>query len=173
MKNLLILFFLLLTVFNSNAQSNKIQKNLKDDNLDLDLVSLIKKIIDLDKKYRINDTTDWSKQKPIDKENQHLIDSLFNKHKKYIGTSLVGETYNYGMWAVIQHSNIEMMENYLPIVQKAVKNKELDIFPLKMLIDRFYGLKYGYQFFGTQVGFGFKLADDEKRKEIQLKYGIE
>ncbi|MFK7814310.1 MAG: hypothetical protein AB8B59_17565, partial [Maribacter sp.] len=64
MKNLFILFFLLLTISNYNAQSNKNQKNSKDGNLDLDLVSLIKKIIDLDKKYRVNDTTDWSKQKP-------------------------------------------------------------------------------------------------------------
>ena len=42
-----------------------------------------------------------------------------------------------------------------------------------MLIDRFYGSKYGYQVFGSQSGFGFELADDKKRKEIEIKYGIE
>jgi len=77
------------------------------------------------------------------------------------------------MWAVIQHSNLEMMERYLPVIQKAVKDKELNIVPLKMLIDRFYGLKYGYQIFGSQSGFGFEMADEKTRKEIELKYGIE
>jgi hypothetical protein len=66
-----------------------------------------------------------------------------------------------------------MMAEYLPIFQKAVEENELDVVPFKMLIDRFYGLKYGYQIFGTQSGFGFELADDKKRKEIELKYGIE
>ncbi len=56
---------------------------------------------------------------------------------------------------------------------KAVTKKELDASPLKMLIDRYYGLKYGYQIFGTQSGFGFKLADDKRRKKIELKYGID
>jgi len=41
-----------------------------------------------------------------------------------------------------------------------------------MLIDRFYGLKYGYQIFGSQSGFGFEMADEETRKKIELKYGI-
>ena len=67
-----------------------------------------------------------------------------------------------------------MMEKYLPVVHIAVKEKELSTTPLKMLIDRYYGLKYGYQVFGSQSSdFGFKMADEKKRKEIKLKYGIE
>ena len=77
------------------------------------------------------------------------------------------------MWAVIQHSNPELMAEYLPIIQDAVKEKELDETPFKMLIDRYYGLKYGYQIFGSQSGFGFKLADEETRIKIEKKYQIE
>jgi len=61
----------------------------------------------------------------------------------------------------------------LPVVHKGVKEKQIKDMPLKMLIDRFYGLKYGYQFFGSQSGFGFKSANDETRKEIEIKYDLE
>ena len=30
-----------------------------------------------------------------------------------------------------------------------------------MLIDRFYGLKYGYQVFGSQKGTGDRIADEK------------
>lgn len=149
---------------NEYAQKNK---------LDINLITIINELSISDEKYRKNKTIDWSKQTPIDKENQKMIDSLYYSHKSYIGKTLVGEKFSFVMWSVIQHSNLEMMEKYLPIIQKAVEKKELDVTPFKMLIDRYYGLKYGYQIFGSQSGFGFELADDKKRKEIELKYGIE
>lgn len=77
------------------------------------------------------------------------------------------------MWTVIQHSNTEMMEEYLPIIQNAVNEKGLDEGALKMTIDRYYGLKYGFHVFGSKTGFGLELADDKMKKEIELKYGIE
>ena len=140
--------------------------------LDLNLVDLISRISESDKKYRKKEKTDWTRQTPIDKENQRIIDSLFAVHQSYIGKTLVGEKHKNVMWAVIQHSNVEMMDKYLPTVQQAVQDKEIGAVPLKMLIDRYYGLKHGYQVIGTQVGFGFELADDKKRKEIEAKYEI-
>jgi len=147
-----------------------------ENNLDLRLVKIMSKIRINDQLYRGSDLeykTNLTKQNKLDLNNIRIVDSLFIEHKKYIGKSLVGEKFETGMWAVIQHSNIEMMEKYLPIIQKAVKNNEIHLTTLKMLIDRVYGLKYGYQIFGSQNGFGFELADDKKRKEIELKYGIE
>lgn len=111
-------------------------------------------------------------QKVLDQQNQLVIDSLYSIHKSYVGRSLVGEEFQYVMWSVIQHSTVEIMEKYLPIVHSAVQEKELDEGPFKMLLDRFYGLKYGYQIFGSQSGFGFKLADDKTRQEIEKKYSI-
>lgn len=145
----------------------------QQNDLDLDLIILVDNLLKLDEKYRKEDTTDWSKQSLIDKENQRIIDSLYHVHQTYIGKTLVGGEFESVMWLVIQHSDLEMMERYLPIIQKAVADKELHVTPLKMLIDRFYGLKYGYQVFGSQSGFGFELADENRRKEIALKYGIE
>jgi hypothetical protein len=146
----------------------------KTNSLDLTLVKEINRIDFDDQKYRTKSSSELqSKQKQLDNQNQKKIDSLFNAHKSYVGKTLVGERFESVMWAVVQHSNIEMMKKYLPIIQKAFKEKELNIVPFKMLIDRFYGLKYGYQIFGSQSGFGFELADKKTRKEIELKYGIE
>lgn len=151
-----------------------LSKYCKTYGLNLPLVEKINKVNIDDQKYRTNPTSELlAKQQKLDKQNQITIDSIFNIYKSYVGRSLVGKKYESVMWAVIQHSDVEMMERYLPIVQKAVSKKELDLTPFKMLIDRYYGFKYGYQIFGSQSGFGFKLADDKKRKEIELKYGID
>ena len=162
----------------SNCKSNKTEKAsfditeyCKKRNLDMQLVSLFNEIFENDRKFRIDKPVNWNKQRPLDIKNQQLIDSLFRKYKKYIGKSLVGKKYESVMWTVIQHSNLKMMERYLPTIHKAIVDKELDVVPLKMLIDRIYAIKYGYQIFGSQ--FGVKLCDEKKRKEIELQYGIE
>ena len=51
-------------------------------------------------------------------------------------------------------------------------NKNLPDTPLKMLLDRFYGLKYGYQFFGTQQGFGFESSNEDEIRKIKKKYQL-
>jgi hypothetical protein len=145
----------------------------KANNVDSALVKIINNIEKKDNKYRNDEQIDWPKQTALDKENQSAIDSLFNARKTYIGTNFVGTKFNSVMWSVIQHSNPEIMEKYLMIIQIAVKNHQLDIVPFKMLLDRFYGLKFGYQFFGTQSGFGFKLADEKTKMEVMKKYDIE
>lgn len=146
-----------------------LSKYVKENLLDLGLVSLIKKIGEDDQKYR--DLNKIERQHQLDSRNQILIDSLFKKHKTYIGKTLVGEKYNVVMWAVIQHSNLEMMERYLPVVQKAVEEKEIHQTPFKMLIDRIYWFREGYQIFGSQAG--VDLADEKKRMEVAKKYKIE
>ena len=75
------------------------------------------------------------------------------------------------MWLVIQHSNINKMEEYLPIIVNAVKNKELSPIPLAMLLDRIYTIKDGYQIFGSQMG--VKLGDESIREKVKFKYGLE
>jgi hypothetical protein len=157
--------------FNSNEALN-LEEYANSNGLKLELVTAIHRIQQADMKFRYNSEMDASKQTILDKQNQRKIDSLYNYFNTYIGKSLVGEKFQNTMWAVIQHSNVEMMEKYLPVIQEAVKNGELKVVPFKMLIDRYYGLKYGYQIFGTQDGFGFDLANEKKRKEIALKHGI-
>ncbi|WEK70444.1 MAG: hypothetical protein P0Y62_02595 [Candidatus Chryseobacterium colombiense] len=152
-----------------------LQEYSKANNLESSLVQEIYKININDQKYRDSGAEKKlsQDQQVLDKKNQAIIDSLYNKYNTYIGRSLVGKKFESVMWAVIQHSNVEMMDRYLPIVKKAVTNKELEAAPLKMLIDRFYGLKYGYQIFGSQSGFGFKSADEKTKNDVKKKYGIE
>lgn len=159
----------------SNVENKfNIEEYCKTNNLDLALVKKIHQVKIDDQKYRNESSEELkSEQLKLDKKNQEIINSLYNKHNIYLGKSLVGEKFESVMWAVIQHSNTEMMAEYLPIIQEAVKEKELDEGPLKMTIDRYYGLKYGFQIFGSQSGFGFELANEKKRKEIKLKYGIQ
>ncbi|PQV48918.1 hypothetical protein CLV33_104124 [Jejuia pallidilutea] len=160
---------------NSEQKGNKnldIDEYITDNKLNNDLVKLINIINIDDQKYRGSDEQTYNTRQPeLDKQNQKLIDSLFSEHKKYIGISLVGEKFESVMWSVIQHSNLEMMEKYLPIIQKAVQDKELNKTPFKMLIDRIYSQKHDYQIFGSQIG--VKNADEKTRNEIIKRYGIE
>ncbi len=139
--------------------------------LDVNLVRVINAIYLNDVRYRATQPVDWSQQKPLDERNQQVIDSLFNIYHTYIGKALVGKQLQSSMWLVVQHSSLEMMEKYLPVIAAAVNQKQLDEVPLKMLIDRIYWLKYDYQVFGSQ-GAAIKIADDKIRNEVLAKYGL-
>ncbi len=138
--------------------------------LNYDLVVMLDEINKADQKYRKDDETDWKAQGYLDKLNQHRIDSLFTHYTTYIGTSLVGEEYAQVMWLVIQHSNLKMMEQYLPAVHKAYQAGEVDAVPLKMLIDRIYAIKKNEQIFGSQEG--VVLATEMEREEVKRMYNL-
>lgn len=145
-----------------------LQAYAKEGGYDFALVNLMAHLKKTEPIQRGSDS-DFSKQPAIDAENIRIVDSLFNYHKTYIGKTLVGDNFKSVMWAVIQHSDLVRQEEYLPIVHQAVKNNELPEAPLKMLIDRVYGKKYGYQIFGSQ---GHELASDEIITEVKKKYQL-
>lgn len=140
----------------------------KEGGYDFPLVNLMAHLKKTDQKHR-GFGSEFSKQASIDAENIRIVDSLYSNYKTYIGKSLVGDNFESVMWAVIQHSDLVHQEEYLPVVYQAVKNKELPETPLKMLIDRVYGNKYGYQIFGSQ---GYELASDEVILEVKKKYQL-
>lgn len=143
----------------------------KDKVADERLRTLMEKVQQHDQRFRETEQ-DMVRQQPLDRQNQRIIDSLFQEHRKYIGRTLVGENLEHVMWAVIQHSNQEMMERYLPVVKDAVRSGELsNEAPLKMLIDRVYWLKHGSQIFGSQAG--VDLADEAEIKRVKRAYGLE
>jgi len=157
----------------STATDNKtdVKQYAIDNKLNIELVSLIDSIDVNDQKFRTVIPFNVDKQKPLDLHNQFLIDSLYSIYKTYIGKSLVGKEYEDIMWLVIQHSNIKTMEKYLPSVSKAVDEKELDVVPLKMLIDRIYTIKYHYQIFGSQPN--VPVADEKNKSAVMENYNIE
>src|SRR5690606_22605229 len=119
-------------------------------NLDKYLVTLINIVKTNDQKYR-TDETKQIVQKKLDSLNQMVIDSLFSKHRQYIGRTFVGEKFQNVMWQVIQHSNLNYMEKYLPVIKKAVEKQEINQGSLKYLLDRIASKKTGTQYFGSQV----------------------
>ena len=140
---------------------------------DKKLVDLMKKIQVDDAKYRQSPKeyrANLEKQTLLDIKNQKTVDSIYQIHNTYIGKSIVGEKLSITMWLVIQHSNIEMMKKYIPVVHEAVKNKEIKTTPFKMLIDRVYSIEKGYQIFGSQGG--VKKANDSIRNAIIEKYQL-
>jgi hypothetical protein len=139
--------------------------------LDLQLIQQIYKIHLADQQYRDDYKKHESEQQALDQENQQQIEALFQQHQSYIGRSMVGEKLESVMWSVIQHSNLEMMERYLPVVHEAVIQQELDPIPLKMLIDRVYAQKFGYQIFGSQMG--VDLAEKSIRDQVEQTYGLQ
>jgi hypothetical protein len=139
--------------------------------LDVSLVKAIYMIKLRDQEYR-DGSGEWDpRQMPLDKDNQELINRLYADTKTYIGRTMVGEELETVMWSVIQHSNPEMMKKYLPVVHEAVEKNELDVAPLKMLLDRYYSITEGYQFFGSQEG--VMLADEYVRAELKKRYNID
>ncbi|MEM9052048.1 MAG: hypothetical protein AAGC47_08365 [Bacteroidota bacterium] len=138
--------------------------------------ALIKKLLEIDEKdqqYRGSDYEQNSQlQAKEDRENQLTIEELYAKYGAYIGTSLAGPKFEHVMWEVIQHSNKEMMKNYLPVMKEAHSKGEMAEAMLKMTIDRYYGLEYGYQVFGSQAGMNIDFADDATREQIAKEYGV-
>ena len=106
----------------------------------------------------------------VSHQNIKVIDSIYQNHNKYIGRSVVGGKFASVMWLMIQHSDIETMKRYLPVILDAVKKEELKPTPARMLVDRIYGVEYGYQIYGSQPG--VKIAPENIRQETMDKLGI-
>jgi hypothetical protein len=141
-----------------------------ENDLDQALIQLLQQIQEKDGRHRSSKPVDWDQQGPLDQENQRLIDSLYQAHGSYIGTTLAGEKFASTMFLVIQHSNLEMMERYLPVLQEAVRQEELQAGALHYLIDRIYAIRDGYQIFGSQVGIPFGTAD--QISAVKKQFGI-
>ena len=151
----------------SEDEAFDVERYIAEHGFDGDLVREMAAILEDDQRFRkpIDE-----RQAPLDAANQQRIDALFAEYGGYIGTSLVGEELDYVMFLVIQHSNPDYMERYLPHVQAAVLNGELAATPLKMLLDRIYWLREGYQLFGSQPG--VPIADDATRRVVIERYQV-
>lgn len=141
--------------------------------LDPRLVRQIAEIAERDVKYRTVSSNEFKEKQPaLDQLNQAKIRDLAETYKGYIGKELGGPRYSYVMWSVIQHSSLEMMEEYFDALHSAFLEKQLSTGAFKMLVDRYYGLKYGYQVFGSQSGFGVEMADVETKNKIEVELGF-
>ncbi len=108
----------------------------------------LQKILDKDQKYR-SQGIDGNSQLLLDSENQKEISKII-ENMGYQGRLQVGTEYEDVMFLVIQHSNIEMIEKYLPILKQEVKNRNLKPRTIAYLTDRLMLLKNKPQVYGTQ-----------------------
>ena len=159
---------------NEIADNRSVDVSKTSESIDNNLTILIKKVLLNDQKYRSNINLYKKKlalQTSIDKKNQVIIDSLYSHYNSYIGKSLVGDEYKATMWAVIQHSDIDTMNKYLPVIHQAVIDKELPKGPLKMLIDRIHHIEHGTQIFGSQAG--VEMADEKTIQQVINQYDMD
>ena len=136
-----------------------------------ELITIMEEIRESDQRYRFGHRFPESQQQELDRRNQQRIESLFAKYGTYVGRSLVGEEYENVMWQVVQHSNPEMMQRYLPVIVSATESGELSHdTPLRMLLDRIHALKTGTQFFGSQQN--VELTGEQERQAILERYPV-
>jgi hypothetical protein len=101
------------------------------------------------------------KQAVLDEENLRLLESIFKRYG-YPGKRLVGYDLAEVGFMIIQHSTLEKMELYLPLIEKAVVERELDNYYLPYLIDRIRMAKKLPQIYGTQ------LIWNKKKEKMEL-----
>ena len=112
----------------------------------------LQEILDKDQRYRSQGGSqdfDGSAQLLLDSENQKEVSKII-ENIGYQGRLQVGTEYEDVMFLVLQHSNIEMIEKYLPILQQEVNNRNLKPRTIAYLTDRLMLLKNQPQIYGTQ-----------------------
>jgi len=140
-KTFLFLFLCLLLSckgkINYNLRNELLQIYASDQNRALSIND--KEFLEKWKRLNITDSINFSRISKI-------IDSM-----GYPGKSLVGDTAYLAPFYVIQHSNLEAQEHYLPTIKKAAEQNEIEWKYVAMLIDRIKVYKNEKQIYGTQL----------------------
>lgn len=89
------------------------------------------------------------------------------------GKSIVGEEANHIVWLVVQHSDIEIQEKYLPLLRESVRNNESSAKDLAFLEDRILVNNNQPQLYGTQVvcdsNNNCRFAEIENEKKVNKR----
>ena len=94
----------------------------------------------------------WKQQNNIDSLNLVFIENIF-KIYGYPGKSIVGDSdeTNEVAWYIIQHSSKKKISQYLNMMKKAGKQKELPFHLVAMMEDRYLMSEKKKQIYGTQA----------------------
>ena len=123
-----------------------------------------KKADSLAKVYRV--TADdlsgylWKLQSDVDDSNMERVEAIVKQYG-YPGESLVGSPTNEAVFYVIQHS--EKIDQYLPLVEKAAREKQLPFKLFAMMKDRSLMQNEKEQIYGTQAS-GFSAMNKLTKK---------
>ncbi len=92
----------------------------------------------------------WQKISKTDSINLASVERIIQQYG-YPGQSVVGLKLGNTVWLVIQHSPLAVQEKYLPLIQKAADNGEMEKSNLALLVDRIRMYKGKKQLYGTQI----------------------
>lgn len=145
---------------NSNFSLDSIKKNYyleqikKQDDLLIYLTSLLDTIFQKDQnirsEYSLNKTKEnLNKINKIDAENLNVVKNIISLYG-FWGLSLKTPSAKFSMYTVITHAPVEIQEQYLPLLEKAVDRGELRDSDLAYIKDKISYYRLGYQKYGTQ-----------------------
>ena len=77
----------------------------------------------------------WEKIKKTDSNNLIIVEKVLEKHG-WLGVKEIGGTASSTLFFVIQHSDQETQEKYLPMMRQAVKDRKAPSSRLALLEDR-------------------------------------
>jgi len=143
----------------------KQSKDEAEKDFDRPLITLLDSIHDEDQKYRkqidaiekehggdsdeIKDY--WKKIHIVDSVNLTIVSKILDE-RGWLGSKIIGGSGNMTLFLVIQHSDQQTQEKYLPMMREAVKNGNASASGLALLEDR-VALKQGKkQIYGSQIG---------------------
>jgi hypothetical protein len=92
-------------------------------------------------------------QDEIDKRNMTRLEEIIKQYG-WPGSSLVGEEAGKAAFLILQHSDLQHQEKYLPLLKEAAKKGEARPADAAMLEDRVLVREGKKQIYGTQVRFG-------------------
>ena len=121
----------------------------------------------------------WEIISAADARNLVIVEGILAQHG-WLGSDEIGSTANSTLFLVIQHSDQETQEKYLPMMQQAVKDGKARARSLALLEDR-VGLGKGeLQIYGSQIGtdqetgemYVLPLFEPETVNERRLQVGL-
>lgn len=101
-----------------------------------------------DQKYRR--LSDWTAMMKADSINQIEVVKILDQYG-WLGSDVVGEKGNEALFLVIQHSDLEVQEKYLPLMRKAAAEGKARLDDLALLEDRVLMRQGKKQIYGSQI----------------------
>lgn len=187
--NIFHLVILTLFVLSTSAQIPTIEKDPKWDSL----VATLDSIYDDDQRLRLKlDTLEkqygqqsnevkevWEEVEKLDAKNVVKVKRIIDEYG-WLGPDKIGEKGNSTLFLVIQHSDFETQEKYLPLMREAAKRGDVYPSDLAYLEDRIAINKNLPQPYGSQLGYNeeinafflFPLSDPKNIDEIRAGVGL-
>ncbi|HEV7379397.1 MAG TPA: DUF6624 domain-containing protein [Dyadobacter sp.] len=112
----------------------------------------------------------WDLQSEVDESNLKRVEEIIRQYG-YPGTAMVGSPTDEAVFYVIQHS--DKIDQYIPIIEKAAKEKQLPFRQYAMMLDRWLVQSEKEQVYGTQASsFSTKNKQIGKAEQVWIIWPI-